>query len=218
MSQVTDSSTKRTHHLQIWLVVGISLIYCVLLRVLPYVLTAMGAQNDWFSQNFPWSLTPILAVGMFAGAMFTNRYVAAGLMLVALIASDVGIWLASGHIDWAFYPGTPFNYLCLLATILLGYVLRNDRSWIKPIGMGVLASVAYFLVSNFGSWLTLQEYTKDFSGLAQCYVSALPFFRNLLAGTCLGSVVLFCPLVLNALAPIEQPNGNLERSGSSTAQ
>lgn len=218
MSQASESPAKQTHHLRTWLVVGACLIYCVLLRVLPYVLTAMGAQNDWFSQNFPWSLTPILAVGMFAGAMFTNRYAAAGLLLAALIVSDLGIWLASGHIEWAFYPGTPFNYLCLLATILLGYVLRNDRSWIKPIGMGVLASVAYFIVSNFGSWLTLQEYTKDVSGLIQCYVSALPFYRNLLAGTCLGSVVLFCPLLLNALAPIQEPSSQLDQSGSSTAR
>jgi len=218
MSQASDSPTKRPHHLRIWLVVGGCLIYCALLRALPYVLTAMGAQNDWFSQNFPWSLTPILAVGMLAGALFTNRLVAAGLMLAALLASDLGIWLASGHIEWAFYPGTPFNYLCLLGTIGLGYVLRNDRSWIKPIGMGVLASVAYFLVSNFGSWLTLQEYSKDFNGLMQCYVSALPFYRNLLAGTCIGTVILFCPVVLDSLAPIEEPEGQLEQSGSSTAR
>ena len=218
MSQATESPAKHTQTLKVWLVVGVCLTYCVLMRVLPYALTAMGAQNDWFSQNFPWSLTPILAVGMFAGALLRNRFAAAGLMLAALVISDIGIWLASGHIDWAFYPGTPFNYLCLMATIFLGYLLRNDRSWIKPIGMGVLASVAYFIVSNFGSWLTLQEYTKDFSGLVQCYVSALPFYRNLLAGTVLGSFVLFCPVVLNALAPIQEPGDQLEQAGSSTAR
>ncbi|QDU73430.1 hypothetical protein Pan97_04010 [Bremerella volcania] len=218
MSQASEPPMKQTHHLRVWLVVVACLIYCVLLRVLPYVLTAIGAQNDWFSQNFPWSFTPVLAVGMLAGAMLTNRYAAAGLLLAALIASDVGIWLASGHLDWAFYPGTPFNYLCLLATILLGYVLRNDRSWIKPIGMGVLASVAYFVVSNFGSWLTLEEYTKDLSGLVQCYVSALPFFRNLLAGTCLGTVILFCPLVLSALAPAPERSGELPQPRSSSAR
>ncbi len=215
MSQATSTSPRASHHLKIWLVVGFCLTYCVLLRVLPYALTAMGAQNDWFSQNFPWSLTPILAVGMFAGTLITNRYAAAGFMLAALVVSDVGIWLSSGHIEWAFYPGTPFNYLCLMATILLGYALRNDRSWIKPIGMGVLASVGYFLVSNFGSWVTLQEYSKDFSGLVQCYVSALPFYRNLLAGTFIGTVILFCPAVLNALAPIQEPDAQLEQSGSS---
>ncbi|MHC2068481.1 DUF6580 family putative transport protein [Bremerella sp. T1] len=218
MPEENQTPNHRSHHLRIWLVVGLCLAYCVFLRVLPYALTAMGAQNDWFSQYFPWSLTPILAVGMFAGAMMSNRYAAAGVMLASLVLSDLGIWAASGHFDWAFYPGTPFNYICLTATILAGYALRNDRSWIKPIGMGVLASVAYFLVSNFGSWLTLEEYPKTAQGLVQCYVSALPFYRNLLAGTCIGTVLLFCPAVLNALAPRETEATDATEPGSSVAR
>ncbi|MBI1249746.1 hypothetical protein GC197_18120 [bacterium] len=203
MTNAERTAVNRTHRPVMYLAVGFCLIYCLALKLLPYVLTATGTQGEWFSMVFPWSLTPILAVGMFAGALLANRWMAISLMLAMLLVGDLGIWLISGHFDWAFYPGTPFNYACLLGTAVLGYSLRNDRSWIKPIGLGLVAGVVFFIVSNFGSWLTLPEYTKDFSGLARCYVNALPFFRNLLAGTFIGSVILFCPALLEFLLPTE---------------
>ncbi|MEW4455502.1 DUF6580 family putative transport protein [Bremerella sp. JC817] len=201
MPDSTSTSAQRPTSLRIWLVVGLCLAYCVAIRVLPYVLTAMGTQAEWFTMNFPWSLTPILAVGLFAGATFRNPWVAGGLLLAALVASDLGIWAVSGHFNWAFYVGTPFNYLCMLATIGLGLTLRNDRSWIRPIGTGLMAALIFFVVTNFASWITLPEYTKDLSGLASCYVAAIPFFRNMMIGTVVGTVLLFNPVVLSLLLP-----------------
>ena len=42
-----------------------------------------------------------------------------------------------------------------------------------------LGAVLFFLVSNFGVWLTQELYPHSAAGLAACYVAALPFFTNI---------------------------------------
>ena len=46
----------------------------------------------------------------------------------------------------------------------------------------VSASIVFFLLTNFGAWLTLPEYTKTFPGLIQAYIAGIPFFRGTLLG------------------------------------
>ena len=46
----------------------------------------------------------------------------------------------------------------------------------------LLASVLFFLVTNFGCWLWFDLYEHSVSGLVHCYAQALPFFRYTLAG------------------------------------
>jgi hypothetical protein len=50
----------------------------------------------------------------------------------------------------------------------------------------------FYVVTNFAVWITpngLYPHTLD--GLIQCYVMALPFFRNDMAGNVLWSATLF---------------------------
>ena len=49
---------------------------------------------------------------------------------------------------------------------------------------GLASSVCFFIITNFGAWLTHGEmYAKNFSGLMQSYVMAIPFFQNTLIST-----------------------------------
>jgi hypothetical protein len=43
-------------------------------------------------------------------------------------------------------------------------------------------SLAFYIVTNFACWLLSTHYDRSLSGLATCYVNALPFFRYTLAG------------------------------------
>ena len=43
--------------------------------------------------------------------------------------------------------------------------------------------MCFFIITNFGAWLTLDMYVKDFSGLMQSYLMAIPFFQNTLIST-----------------------------------
>ncbi|MBP5474427.1 MAG: hypothetical protein J6X92_06710, partial [Bacteroidales bacterium] len=56
----------------------------------------------------------------------------------------------------------------------------------------LLASVIFFLISNFGTWASgLMPYTKDFSGLMTCYAAGIPFFKNTLMGDLFYCGVMF---------------------------
>ena len=58
---------------------------------------------------------------------------------------------------------------------------------------GVFDSVVapiFFVVTNFGSWLTHEMYEKNFSGLAQSYFMGIPFFHNTLISTLIYLIVL----------------------------
>lgn len=53
----------------------------------------------------------------------------------------------------------------------------------------ILASILFFLISNFGVWLT-GVYSYSLEGLIICYTFAIPFFNNTLISTILYSIVI----------------------------
>src|SRR5690606_3139343 len=90
------------------------------------------------------------------------------------------------------YPGQWKVYLMLLAATMIGWLLKG-RNY-GSILLGALAApTAFYLISNFGVWLGSEGvlYSKDFSGLIQCYIAAIPFYKNALIGS-----LLFLPSIL----------------------
>jgi hypothetical protein len=55
----------------------------------------------------------------------------------------------------------------------------------------VTGSVLFFLITNFGVWLTDGLYPRTLDGLVICYAAAIPFFRHTLAGDAVYTIVLF---------------------------
>ena len=49
----------------------------------------------------------------------------------------------------------------------------------------------FFLISNFGVWISGNLYPLTFEGLISCYAAAIPFFRSTLASNLLFSYILF---------------------------
>lgn len=201
MADAIPSPTDRIHSPRIWMIVGSCLAFAIGVKLLPYVLTATGIQAEWYSQSFLWSFTPYLAVCLFAGALLGNRWAACGIVLASLLLGDLGIWAISGQFNWAFYPTLPVMYCCMLAVVVLGYLMREGGTWAGAVTMGMVASIGYFLVTNFFSWISLPEYTKDANGLVQCYVMAIPFFRNMFMGTIFYTAILFSPAMLRLAVP-----------------
>jgi hypothetical protein len=75
-----------------------------------------------------------------------------------------------------FYQGFIFTYLGFASYYLLGRLVQNN--WKKKIMILPIASLLFFLISNFGVWLYWYEPT--WSGLIKTYTLALPFYRNTL--------------------------------------
>lgn len=136
------------------------------------------------------NFTPLVAVALFAGFMFRG-WLAGAVPLAALLVSDLAI---------GFYPPgeMAFVYLGAALAVLVGRASLAPRATVLGYGAAMLGGAAvFFVLSNFGVWLFGGIYPPTWSGLAACYVAAIPFFKFTLAGTALWLAVL---IGLQALA------------------
>jgi hypothetical protein len=70
-------------------------------------------------------------------------------------------------------------------------LLRQHRR-LLPIAVATLVGAAmFYLVTNFGVWVTGVLYPQTAPGLLRCYTAAIPFFRNMLLGDACYVVLLF---------------------------
>ena len=134
----------------------------------------------------PWNLSVIGALGIFASARI-GFWPAVGLTALALGMKDLGIYLQYG------WSPAPLSWLCFAIYIALGWSFLHGTESPCKIGAATLvASLLFFLVSNFGSWLgQALPYGYSFSGLINCYIAAIPFYRGTLAGDLLFTGGLF---------------------------
>ncbi|QMU62430.1 MAG: hypothetical protein GKR92_12260 [Gammaproteobacteria bacterium] len=129
----------------------------------------------------PPNAVPIAAMALFAGAFFSNRALAFMVPLAAMILSDLVIGFHSTV--WYVYAG-------IAATVLIGSILNHVT--VFRVGVAaVVASIVFYLITNFGSWLHHEMYTQNLSGLLQSYAAGLPFLRNSLAANLIFTYLIF---------------------------
>lgn len=79
----------------------------------------------------------------------------------------------------------------LLVGIFAFYVMQKP-SWTRLAFTSFGGAVIFFLITNFGSWISpTSPYTKDLSGLLTSYEAGLYFFRNAILGNLVFSFALF---------------------------
>lgn len=168
-------------------------------RLIPYVLHQLGMPVDPEVTVYPWNFSPILPFCLLGAACFSSRVTAFVAPLGIYLAGDIAIWLLTGRVDWAFYAGQPVLYLSVLLVVASGLLLRNQRSWSRVALVGFGSAVIFFLVSNFGVWALGggQRYALNLAGLVDCYVQAIPFFRNTLISMLIFLPIMFSPLILS---------------------
>lgn len=130
----------------------------------------------------PWNFTPLVAMGVFAGAQARRTSTAALVTLLSLAVSDLVL---------GFYGGFWWVYGAALVPVLLGRLVRN-RGGVRSLAATVLgSSLSFFVLTNFAVWAGGHLYPRTVAGLAACYVAAIPFYGNQLAGDAFYAVVLF---------------------------
>ena len=150
----------------------------------------------------PDNVTAVGGLAIFAGAMFRDWRIALGLPLAALFLSDLAIGLHS-HV--------PVVYASFAVSVLLGRWLATTRTVPGVVGATLLGAVQFFVVTNFACWVGFYPHTLE--GLAECYVLAVPFFRNSLAGDFLSVGVLFGVVwVAEAAAPALRERSTLPQT------
>ncbi len=132
----------------------------------------------------PFNFTPVGGLGLFGGARLLSWW-AYALPLAVMAASDVLLWAIQGRSEYTLwqYAFNPWVYACFLLAVLWGRLLLGKGGAGRIAAASVLVSVQFFVVTNFGVWLSgftapVPLYSRDLSGLLACYVAALPFFRS----------------------------------------
>jgi hypothetical protein len=143
-----------------------------------------------FSAHFAvWNFVPMGALSLYAGARLPRRW-AWTVPVAAMILSDLVLDFGTNR---AFAEPTRWIIYGIFATIALLGPLAN-RPRIGPFVLPVLslsASMLFFLASNFGVWTEGLLYPRTFSGLAACYVAAIPFFGGTVLADLVGTGLLF---------------------------
>ena len=131
----------------------------------------------------PPNFTPIGAMALFSGAYLGRRWLAFAAPLGALVLSDLVLGF--------FYRGQATVYASVALIVMIGIVALSRVSPIR-VGLAALASsILFFVVTNFGMWLFSGFYPRTLAGLEACYVAAIPFFQNTVAGDLFYAVLLF---------------------------
>ena len=128
----------------------------------------------------PSNFTPILAVGIFAGFYFQNFILSFFIVIFSMFLGDLYL---------GFHSTMFFTYSALLVSVLTGYLIKNFK-FFEIFISGLISSLSFFIITNFGAWLTLEMYEKNLAGLFQSYVMAIPFFHNTLISTLLYLAIL----------------------------
>ena len=137
----------------------------------------------------PWNVTPLGAMFLFGGATFKSRAASLLVPLGALMLSDLAVVqvLYGGRYEWL----TPWTWLAFLAVGLIGWLLRGRITGLNVLAASLGGSIAFFVISNFGVWVGSGMYPHTAQGLAECYIAALPFFRNALVGDLSYAALMF---------------------------
>ena len=156
------------------------------------------------------NFTPMGALSVFSGARL-RLWQALALPMAVMVVTDLLIYALRGY--------TPFNlfvYVSLLVCVLLGRFLLSTWSPLRIGGIALVASLQFFLVTNFGVWLSARvppeqipggdavfsfndpqyaypmiRYAANAQGLLACYTTALPFYGPQLLADLLFTALFF---------------------------
>lgn len=144
------------------------------------------------------NFTAMESLALFSGAYLGWRVLAFLAPFVVWYASDL---IINNTISRSFYPDVdgivwyadymPWVYISALFILFLG--AKALRKW-RPTTLAissVVATLIFFVLSNFGTWMSGVLYPKNLVGLTECYIAALPFFKTSLISNLVFTAVFF---------------------------
>ena len=161
-----------------FLVIGGIIIVAVLSRLMPH----------------PSNFAPIAAIALFGGAYFNNKKWAYLLPMLAMLFSDILLhftFMLGFREFGGFYPDMIFVYAAFGLVVGIGTLLRNKINLLSVASGSLAGSVVFYLVTNFGAWLSLPMYPKNIAGLMEAYVAGIPFFTPTLLGDLVYAAIIF---------------------------
>ncbi len=151
--------------------------------------------------GYPSNFTPVAAMALMGGMYISRKSLA---FLAPIVALYLGDLILNNTINRPFFPEHSglvlwsnymyFNLLAMGGIVFLGIGLSKSKIVSKIISGSLFSSLAFFLITNLGVWLTSAMYPKSLAGLGACFTAAVPFFQNSLV-----SNVLFVTLFIGSI-------------------
>jgi Family of unknown function (DUF6580) len=130
----------------------------------------------------PPNFAPIAAIALFGGAYFNKKWAAFLLPLTAMFVTD--LILGFHATMWAVY-------LSFVLIVGIGMFAIKQKKISNIFLASVSSSVLFFIITNFGLWISTPYYAKTGVGLAACFIAAIPFFHLTLLGDLFFVAVMF---------------------------
>jgi Family of unknown function (DUF6580) len=128
------------------------------------------------------NFTAVGAIALFGGAYFANKKLAFAVPLIAMFLTDL---ILGSHATIIAV------YIAFSLMVVIGMTMIKKKKAVNIIAAGIVATIAFFIITNFAFWITGILYPMTFSGLAECYIAALPFFGYNMAGNLFYAGVMF---------------------------
>ena len=141
----------------------------------------------------PSNFAPLGGMALFGGYYFSKKWhsfavTACSWWLTDLVLNNV----VYKHLFPAFTWVSP-SFISVAISLLV--IILISKSVIKKINFSaiilasVLSSVAFFIITNFGTFL--ERYPQNIGGLTAAYTAAIPFFKYTFMGDLVYSSILF---------------------------
>ncbi|MDB5240749.1 MAG: hypothetical protein JWP57_1374 [Spirosoma sp.] len=134
------------------------------------------------------NFTPIAALALFGAATFERKWLGLVAPLAAMLLSDALI---------GFHSSMGAVYISFGLTWLLGVWALKKITVGRIAAVSVVASILFFLITNFAVWSGSTYYPQTMPGLITCYVAGIAFyngtsfFLNGMAGDLFYSAIMF---------------------------
>jgi hypothetical protein len=129
--------------------------------------------------------TPVAASGLFAAAL--------RLRALSILVPVIGMLMGDAVLGFYDIKIMMVVYGALALPACAACLSCSLRRPAMTAPMLVASSLTFFLLTNFAVWAFTPMYAPGAAGLVKCYVAALPFLRNMLAGDLFWGAVLFGP-------------------------
>jgi hypothetical protein len=121
----------------------------------------------------PPNFAPVAAMALFGGVYFDKKWAAYLVPLLAMFVTD--LILGFHAIMWAVY-------ISFVIIVGIGMLMIKQKKVTNIFLASVSSSVLFFIITNFGLWISTPYYEKTGAGLAACFTAAIPFFHQTLLG------------------------------------
>lgn len=147
------------------------------------------------------NFAPIGAMALFGGTYLSKKYSVPAIIATLLLSDYLLLYVNPFIPNWIdfktlysptalIHSTTPFVYGSFLLNVLIGWFIAKRKSAPTVVGASLVASIQFFLVTNFGVW-AMGAYSRGIDGLIQSYIMGLPFFKYTIMGDLFYTALFF---------------------------